>query len=1048
VAELTAAEELSLFSSVVGQSRDAVLIADAETLRLINVNETACRMLGRGRDELLKCTLAEIDPKMVEPAFARSFKEALERDGAIVFRSTAAGEDGSRISVEISSTIAFHEGKKYLVSIGRDISEVTRTQEELRRSEEKYRDLIENSRDIAFSVNAAGAITFLGPQAMRYGVDPEEAVSRDFLDLVAPEDKERVAADFRLALTTGKEFPTEFRIVDSEGNVHWFEEQGAILRDASGEITRFSGTLLDITKRKCAEEALRQSEGHLAESQRIAHFGHWRLDVAAGVISGSEEFFRIFGIPREEGSLDAFVEVVHPDDRERDLRHIKRGMEHGESWDIEHRLICRDGTEKSVRVIGEVITDDAGSVVTLVGTVQDITERKQAELQLRLGQDRAQRYLDLAGVVFVAINTDGTVALVNKKGCEILGYSEDEIVGRDWISNFVPKRLRNDVAPVAEELLRGEVEGAEYHVNPVLTAGGEERLIAWHNTVLRDDDGTVTGTLSSGEDITERRRSEQAMQALVRASAGSVGKEFFADVVTSMCEWLDVDCAIIGEITDEDRVNALSMRLDGEFVEHYSYGLAGTPCGRSAREGYCVYSDKVGMLFPDDEDLVSMGAEGYVGILLRGRSGDAIGLLCAISRRKMSLPPQVREVMEIIAARAVAEIERKRAEEEKENLEEQLRHTQKMEAIGTLAGGIAHDFNNLLQGILGYADLLKMRSTDGDMINRAADVIERAGTRAAELTRQLLGFARKGKLRDMPVDFHRIIGETVAILARTIDKRITMIQTLNAEPCVVKGDPGQLQQVVMNLAVNARDVIQGGGELTFETSVVDHKDGCRELPGDLLPGKYLLLSVTDTGAGMTPNVLERIFEPFFTTKPQGEGTGMGLAMVYGIVKNHGGAVKARSGQGKGTTFDIYLPIAEKAARITDTQKLKLVQRGSGHILVVDDEETVREVVTEILESLGYDVTCASDGREAVERYREKASEIDLVLLDMTMPVMDGPECFEELKKINPGVKVVVATGHALDGATQETIDAGALRSIHKPFIMADLAATVAKALSV
>jgi CheY-like chemotaxis protein len=318
---------------------------------------------------------------------------------------------------------------------------------------------------------------------------------------------------------------------------------------------------------------------------------------------------------------------------------------------------------------------------------------------------------------------------------------------------------------------------------------------------------------------------------------------------------------------------------------------------------------------------------------------------------------------------------------------------------------------------------------------------------AAELTQQLLGFARRGKLQNTPVDIHRSVGEAVAILARTVDKRITMVERLRAKPCTIKGDPGQLQQVIMNLAVNAREAMPEGGTLTFETGLVDHAKGSDKLAIDMPWGTYLHLSMSDTGVGMTLEVRERIFEPFFTTKPQGEGTGMGLAMVYGIVKNHDGAVVVQSTPGQGTTFNIYLPLAGRSVRISDTQKLESIPHGSGRILVVDDEETVRTIVSEMLTILGYQVACACDGREAVEHYREHADETDLVLLDMTMPVVDGLQCFKELKEFDPNVKAVIATGHALDGVAQETMDAGALRFIHKPFMMAELAETLTKAMA-
>ncbi len=383
---------------------------------------------------------------------------------------------------------------------------------------------------------------------------------------------------------------------------------------------------------------------------------------------------------------------------------------------------------------------------------------------------------------------------------------------------------------------------------------------------------------------------------------------------------------------------------------------------------------------------------------------------------------------------------------EHRKLEEQLRQTAKMEAIGTLAGGIAHDFNNLLTPILGYGNLLKLQAQPGDKVFKAADVIERAATRASELTWQLLGFARKGKLRTVTVDMHRMIGEVLAILSRTIDKRIAMTQRLGAEPSCVRGDPGQIEQVIMNLALNARDAMPEGGELTFETGVVDLDEEYCRTHTEVAPGRYLLFSVTDTGTGIPEGARDHVFEPFFTTKEVGEGTGMGLATVYGIVKNHGGSVQFYTETDQGTTFNVYLPLCEEDVPHREGPSGEPAAPGKGRILVVDDEETVCEIAREMLASLGYEVEVVSDGRQAVDYYRKHGGEVDLVLLDITMPVMDGRECFRALKEMDPEVKALLSTGHALNGAAQELLDSGMVGFVQKPYIIASLSEAVAKAL--
>lgn len=379
---------------------------------------------------------------------------------------------------------------------------------------------------------------------------------------------------------------------------------------------------------------------------------------------------------------------------------------------------------------------------------------------------------------------------------------------------------------------------------------------------------------------------------------------------------------------------------------------------------------------------------------------------------------------------------------EMRELEERLRHKHKMEAIGTLAGGIAHDFNNILQAVLGYAALLKLKSESGSDAYKAADIIEQAGMRAAGLTQQILGFARQGKYLNQPVDMHKTICEAVSILGQTIDKRIGKTTRLKADNPYAQGDPSQLQQIIMNLAINASQAMFFGGELTFETRnvTVSEEQSHKGLP----PGKYLLVSVEDTGTGIPEEIQERIYEPFFTTKGT-EGTGMGLATVYGIVENHHGSIEFDSEIGKGTIFRIYLPVSEemtpKKAVFAGGQSVQ----GSGRVLVVDDEDTVRSILSAMLAYLGYDVVCVADGKQAVDYYASHRG-IDLVLLDMVMPVMNGRDCFYELKKINPSVKVILSTGQAVDETAQDLMEQGLAGFLQKPYIIGPLSEAITNAL--
>ena len=393
-----------------------------------------------------------------------------------------------------------------------------------------------------------------------------------------------------------------------------------------------------------------------------------------------------------------------------------------------------------------------------------------------------------------------------------------------------------------------------------------------------------------------------------------------------------------------------------------------------------------------------------------------------------------------VSARDITD--RKRAEEESRRLQAQLIQAQKMEAIGHLAGGIAHDFNNLLTGILGYANLLSLKGGIDPEVAKAAGIIQRSAERASQLTAQLLGFAEQGKNLNVAVELDRVIASVTGVLGRTQDPRIRIVTSLRPEGGCVLGDPSQLDQVVLNLAINACDAMPGGGQLKITTEPVTLDEAfCREREW-MSPGKYLLLSVSDTGVGISPENLERIFDPFFTTKAQGKGTGLGLSMVFGIVKNHGGCVEVQSEAGAGTVFRVYLPKSPEGARKEKAAMDPTLPRGRGRILLVDDQEPVREVAKDMLEALGYEVITAADGLEGISRYRDLWREIDLVILDMVMPNMPGGDCFRRMKEINPKARVVLSSGYSMDGAIQDVMNEGILAFIQKPYRLEELSRVV------
>ena len=377
-------------------------------------------------------------------------------------------------------------------------------------------------------------------------------------------------------------------------------------------------------------------------------------------------------------------------------------------------------------------------------------------------------------------------------------------------------------------------------------------------------------------------------------------------------------------------------------------------------------------------------------------------------------------------------------------MQERMMQAQRMEAIGTLAGGVAHDFNNLLSGILGYSSLLRMEPMSWKETQQAAEVIERAARRAADLTQKLLGFARQGKHKDERFCIHDSVSEVLTLLTRTTDPSISMEAELDAHNPWMCGDSGQIGQVLLNMAINAIHAIEGQGNLTIYTRNVK----ASEVPSN--PGKhsptseYIEVKIADSGCGIPEEKLQRIFEPFFTTKES--GSGLGLAMVYGIVQNHCGLVEVSSEVGRGTVFTLYFPCCRQPDKCHQHQTIGTVKRAKGRVLLVDDEEIVRNIAFKMLTRIGYEVVLTSDGQEAVDFYQDHHEEIDLVVVDMLMPRMNGRDCFRRLREINPQVRAILSTGYSHNQSIQEVLDEGLLAYISKPFDLQEIASVVGSVL--
>jgi len=648
--------------------------------------------------------------------------------------------------------------------------------------------------------------------------------------------------------------------------------------------------------------------------------------------------------------------------------------------------------------------DDEDLVMALSGQVgriyeleHEILERRQAESAFRQERDRSQRYLDTAEVILVVLDRDGRITLVNRYACSVLGWTADELLGKDWIDTCLPARIRVTLREKFSNLVEGDLSVVE---NPVLTKSGEERLFEWRNTLLRDAAGPVIATLSSGTDITERSRAAEAVRtaeermrfALQSANVGIWDQDFSSGVV----QWSE---------TLEAHYGLLPGTFDGTFeafverVHPDDREAVRETIGMAMKSG-ADFSVEHRTVWPDGTMRWLSGA----GRFRLGEHGEPV--------RGLGISLDVTE---------------------RRTLEAQYRQAQKMEAVGRLAGGVAHDFNNLLTAILGYCELLLADLDPDDP--RTADIaeIEKAGLSAAGLTRQLLAFSRKEIIEPTLLDLTVVVAGMRGLLGRLIGEDVKIALAPRPGLAPVKADRGQVEQIVMNLALNARDAMPKGGTLTIETANVELDENYPKTHLAVTPGPYVVLTVTDTGTGMTPEVQARLFEPFFTTKEVGKGTGLGLATVHGIVTRSGGSVNVYSEPGRGTSVKVYFPRADAAEMVVEAPLPVAGPRVGGQtVLVVEDAEGLRELTRRLLERQGYTVLVAGDADEAVQQFDLNTS-IDVVLTDVVMPGVSGPELTSLLVERRPALKVIYMSGYTEDSIVQHGVLNPGIAFLHKPF---------------
>lgn len=671
------------------------------------------------------------------------------------------------------------------------------------------------------------------------------------------------------------------------------------------------------------------------------------------------------------------------------------------------------GKQMWLQVATSALKDLDGNITGVMGVGIDTTEHKSSQEKLREEKEQFQHYLDLAAVMVVALDSQGRIRLINRKGLEILGYGEKELLGENWFEKCLPRDMAAPVSEVFQQLLAGKADSAKYHENAVLTKKGDERLVAWHNAFLRNAEGSAIGILSSGEDITERKRAEEALKHSEKRFRAT-----FEQMAVGICH-TDFQGGFL-------RVNQCLC----DFWGYSSDELLGMNCKQ------VTHPDDLEQCLKQNESVLSGETDSY-SLEKRYIKKDGTQMwgqvTVSLVKGDAGRPEYFISVVRDISTR--------------KKMEAQLRQAQKMEAIGTLAGGIAHDFNNVLGAIMGYTELTLEDLPEGGFEAENLERVLEAGHRAKNLVQQILSFSRQTEQELVPVRMAGIAEETMKLLRPSIPTTIEMTCDLGGAHENILADPIQIHQVIMNLCTNAAQAMEEkGGVLDIKLSPVDIDEEASRGYAELRAGRYLRLMVSDTGPGMNNETLQRIFEPFFTTKEANKGTGMGLAVVHGIVKHHGGEITVYSEVGRGSTFNVYLPVHEGEEASNQEAHPAPPITGTERVLLVDDEEALVALGKEMLRRLGYHVTAFTSSVEALDYFRSHPDDFDVVVSDYTMPKITGVVLGLELLRLRPKLPIIIVTGFTQQLTPERAFLLGIKRVVMKPLTGSGVARVIREVL--
>lgn len=1080
------------FRAIIDSIGEPVFVKDRHH-RFVFANDAACRLFGRSLDELLGKTDYDFFPKEQADVFTardRHVFETGERD--INEEQVTDARGGVRTIVTTKTLYRDEEGEEYVVGAGQDITErkaaedaTLRLNRELRALSDCNQTLLRATEESALLEDVCRIVCDEAGYRMAwvgYAEDDERRTVRPVAWAGVEEgyltatrmtwaDTERgqnatgcairegrpfcvqdVAGETRLALyrykglDRGYRSNSAFPLKNEEGKTFgaltiYSAEPGSftpmemrLLEELAGDLAFGILVLRSRAERAKAETALRKSESQLSQAMDLAKIVYWEIDWKSQMLSLNDAFYAFHATTaeREGGYVMTTREYgdrfVHPGDVPivaRIIPDLEAGTGPEFAADYEHRIIRRDGQVRRIVTRMRGFRDEAGRIVRCYGAYQDITERKELEDAVALAEAKYRSIFENAVVGIFQTTMEGRVVSANPAFARILGYgSPEELmtsltdVGRELYASREDRARLQDLCRA-----HGKVEGFEVEFYR------KDRSTSWGSlnvSAIKDAEGGIAGFEGTVEDITERRRSEdellQSRQQLVNIIDFLPDATFVIDRDKKVIAW-NRACE---QMTGVKKAEILGK---GDFA--YAVPFYG-----EARPILIDYVASDSDTLPNYSEVRRAGnrlhAQAFVPGLYGGKGATVAGHASPLFDMNGNVVGAIESVRDVTEFR---------------RLEDELRQSQKMESVGRLAGGVAHDFNNMLTVVLGYAELAMNRYSPSEQIHSDLRTIRQAALQSSGLVRQLLAFARKQTVAPQVLDLNDTVAGMLKMLRHLIGEDIDFAWMPGAGLWPVKIDPSQIDQLLANLCVNAKDAIGGVGRVTIETeNMVFDRFYC-DIHAGFAPGQYVMLAVSDNGSGMDRETVAQIFEPFFTTKEKGRGTGLGLATVYGIVKQNKGFVNVYSEPGKGSTFRIYLPRSPIGTVESIVAAPEEIPGAAGEtVLLVEDDAAILSLGRLALEQLGYSVMAAGTPAEALQIVKNGGAKIDLLITDVVMPGMNGRDLATHLTGMIPGLRCLFISGYTADVIAHHSVLDEGVQFLEKPFSVRSLAVKVREVL--